>query len=186
MDDSFTRVFSDGFSIDQSSEGVRHTDEEQEMVKPPKLDDPNEQQDINYEYFNQEAIAETFLSPGSISASTLNTIAVTMGAGTISMPFIISVTGIALGSLLTIGGAILSYFSSMLLIKCTSISGKYSYEDLVEVAFGERKLWRQITSIFTMVSLLGFTTAYISLAKTLIPSLAAGHVSDPALLPAIF
>ena len=123
-----------------------------------------------------------------------------MGAGTISMPFIISVTGIVLGSLLTIGGAILSYFSSMLLvsiphsylisfsrqIKCTSISGKYSYEDLVEVAFGERKLWRQITSIFTMVSLLGFTTAYISLAKTLIPSLAAGHVSDPALLPAIF
>ena len=34
-----------------------------------------------------------------------------------------------------------------------------------------------------MISLLGFTTAYISLAKTLIPSLAAGHVADPATLP---
>jgi len=110
------------------------------------------------------------LSAGTISSSVFNLIAATMGAGTITMPYIICRTGIALGTILTIMGACLSYYSGMLLIKCVELTGKRSYEDFAEVAFGSRH-WRTVVSVIMMVSLLGFTTAYISLSKTLIPNI---------------
>ena len=56
------------------------------------------------------------LSAGTISSSVFNLIAATMGAGTITMPYIICRTGIALGTILTIMGAFLSYYSGMLLV----------------------------------------------------------------------
>ena len=55
------------------------------------------------------------------------------------------------------------------------LTGKKTFEDFAEVAFRGRK-WRAVTSVFTMVSLLGFTTAYVSLIKTLIPSIAVSLV----------
>ena len=59
------------------------------------------------------------------------------------------------------------------------MTGKRSYEDFAEVAFGNKK-WRVVVSVAMMVSLLGFTTAYISLNKTLIPSIVQATVSDEA------
>jgi len=56
------------------------------------------------------------MAAGSINSSTLNLVAATMGAGTITMPYIISLTGIAFGSFLIIVGAILSNYSGMLLV----------------------------------------------------------------------
>lgn len=57
------------------------------------------------------------------------------------------------------------------------MTGKRSYEDFAEVAFGS-KHWRTVVSVCMMVSLLGFTTAYISLSKTLIPSIVEVSVSS--------
>jgi amino acid permease len=48
---------------------------------------------------------------------------------------------------------------------------------LAEIAFGSKK-WRLWTSLCMMISLLGFTTAYISLFKTLVPSTIMAFVSD--------
>eukprot|EP00353_Schmidingerella_taraikaensis_P006512 CAMPEP_0185581880 /NCGR_PEP_ID=MMETSP0434-20130131/19198_1 /TAXON_ID=626734 ORGANISM="Favella taraikaensis, Strain Fe Narragansett Bay" /NCGR_SAMPLE_ID=MMETSP0434 /ASSEMBLY_ACC=CAM_ASM_000379 /LENGTH=158 /DNA_ID=CAMNT_0028200525 /DNA_START=354 /DNA_END=827 /DNA_ORIENTATION=+ len=93
------------------------------------------------------------------------------------MPYIICRTGIALGSVLTILGAILSHYTGMLLIKCVEMTGKRSYEDFAEVAFGSSR-WRTVISLAMMISLLGFTTAYISLSKTLIPSIVEVTVSS--------
>ena len=56
------------------------------------------------------------------------------------------------------------------------MTGKRTYEDFAEVAFGSKR-WRTVVSIAIMVSLLGFTTAYISLSKTLIPSIVEVTVS---------
>ena len=53
---------------------------------------------------------------GSVSSSTLNLVAATMGAGTITMPYIVSLTGIGLGAILIISGAFLSYYTSNLLV----------------------------------------------------------------------
>jgi len=68
-------------------------------------------------------VSSSFLEPGSINSSVLNLIAATMGAGTITMPYIICVAGIGLGSLLTIIGAFLSQYTGMLLVSSTYFEG---------------------------------------------------------------
>ncbi len=50
----------------------------------------------------------SLLEPGSVKSSVLNLIAATMGAGTITMPYIICLSGIGLGAILTTLGAALS------------------------------------------------------------------------------
>lgn len=93
------------------------------------------------------------------------------------MPYVIALTGIAFGSVLCVAGAFLSHYSSSLLITCNRLTGLKSYEDFAELAFGSKK-WRTVASFCLMISLLGFTTAYISLCKTLIPSMIVASVSE--------
>jgi hypothetical protein len=123
-----------------------------------------------------EAEACTSMKAGSINSSVMNLIACTVGAGTITMPYVIALTGIAFGSILVVSGAMLSHYSSYLLIKCNQLTGMKSYEDFAEITFGYRR-WRNVASVMLMTSLLGFTTAYISLCKTLIPSIIAASVT---------
>ena len=54
--------------------------------------------------------------PGSVNSSVLNLIAATMGAGTITMPYIICMAGIGLGAFLTMLGAGLSHYTGNLLV----------------------------------------------------------------------
>ena len=116
-----------------------------------------------------------------------------MGAGTITMPYIICMAGIGLGTLLTMLGAGLSHYTGNLLvsiittcnlsqlllyqIKCTELTGRQTYEDFAEVAFGSKR-WRVVVTVAMIVSLLGFTTAYVSLSKTLIPSIVEVSLSE--------
>ena len=60
-----------------------------------------------------------FLKKGTINSAALNLMAATMGAGTVTMPYIVTKLGILLALLLIILGAFLSYYSSMLLVKCS-------------------------------------------------------------------
>ena len=62
------------------------------------------------------------------------------------------------------------------------MSGLKTYEDFAELAFGGKK-WRYLAAMTSMIALLGFTTAYISLAKTLIPSIILSSVADPSAMP---
>ena len=107
------------------------------------------------------------IEPGSLYGSIFGLIAACMGAGTLTMPYIISKTGIVLGPLLVSAGAWLSYYSARLVIKCNTLTGRLTYEDFAEAAFGKRTA--RLVSIVILISLLGFATAYVSLAKTLIP-----------------
>ena len=94
--------------------------------------------------------------------------AATAGAGTITMPYVISISGIGLGVTLTILGACLSHYTGNLLVKCAELTGMRSYEDFAEAAFGSKR-WRAVVTSAMIIALLGVTTAYISLAKTMIP-----------------
>jgi amino acid permease len=61
------------------------------------------------------------IEAGSINGSTFNLVAATMGAGTITMPYIISLTGIAFGSILVILGAALSHYTGTLLVSISNL-----------------------------------------------------------------
>ena len=65
---------------------------------------------------SEEEATSSCLKPGSTNSSVLNLIAATMGAGTITMPYIIALSGIGLGTLLTILGACLSHYTGNLLV----------------------------------------------------------------------
>ena len=118
-----------------------------------------------------------------------------MGAGTVTMPYIVTQLGLVCALCMIILGACLSYYTSMLLVKCSLVdnillrnktfkgdasddldsaffsasASMSSYEDFAELAWGPK--YRPLTATFTITSLLGFATAYISLAKTLIPTI---------------
>lgn len=100
-----------------------------------------------------------------------------MGAGTITMPYIVSLTGIGLGMILIVAGAFANAYASSLLVYCAEKTGKKTYEDFAEAAFRTKNA-RSVISCFSIVALLGFTTAYISLAKTLIPSIIVASIGD--------
>ena len=58
----------------------------------------------------------SFFAPGSINTSVFNLVAATAGAGTITMPYVFCISGIGLGTLLTISGACLSHYTGNLLV----------------------------------------------------------------------
>ena len=56
------------------------------------------------------------------------------------------------------------------------MTGKRTYEDFAEAALGSKR-YRVMVSSAMIIALLGFTTAYISLSKTMIPRLIEVTVS---------
>ena len=108
------------------------------------------------------------IRPGSLEGSILGLIAACLGAGTLTMPGILSKTGIVLGPILILIGALLSCYAGLLIIHCSQLTGKKTYEDFAAAAFGPRASY--LVSVCILVSLLGFATAYVALAKNLIPS----------------
>ena len=56
------------------------------------------------------------MTPGSIRGSVVSLIALTMGAGTLTIPYIISLNGLIFGSFLIVFGALISYYTGMLLV----------------------------------------------------------------------
>ena len=91
-----------------------------------------------------------------------------MGAGTLTMPYIISKTGTILGPVLIYSGGLLSCYAAMLIIKCNLMTGKTTYEELAYVGFGSYA--SNIVSVVILIALISFAIAYVALAKTLIPS----------------
>ena len=108
------------------------------------------------------------IEPGSLSGSVFSLVAACMGAGTLTMPYIMSKTGIYLGPVLILLGALLSYYTGILIIKCSEMTGKKTYEEFAYMAYGYRA--SIMVSVFVLISLVGFATAYVALAKTLIPT----------------
>ena len=63
-----------------------------------------------------------------MKGSVISLIASCLGAGTLTMPYIVSQTGIFFGPILIFLGALLSYYAGLLIIKCSEITGLTDYE----------------------------------------------------------
>lgn len=99
--------------------------------------------------------------------------AATLGAGTVTTPYVVTKVGVLGAAFMMVVGMLLSKYSAILLVKCSDIvgvsMGAKTYEDFAEVAWGAR--YRKVTAICTMTGTLGFAAAYVSLSKTLIPTI---------------
>ena len=124
--------------------------------------------------YENEEIEDPIIAGGYIS-STMNMTAYIMGAGTVTIPFIFSLTGIVNGTIMILIGALVTLYASVLLVKCTQITGLMSYEEFAIVAFKSERI-KDLVSLSIIISILGFIIIYITFAKTIVQSIAQGVV----------
>lgn len=94
-------------------------------------------------------------------------IAATLGSGTLTFPYAVATNGYVLGPIFILLGACLSYYTGMLIVKCSEATGKTRYEDLALAVYGPRAA--RITSYLNLICLIGFTFSYIVYVKVAIP-----------------
>lgn len=77
--------------------------------------------------------------------------------------------GYILGPLLIIFGAFLSYYTGMLIVKCSEHTGRTRYEDIALKIYGPRVA--RITSILNLICLIGFEISYIVFVSKAVPEI---------------
>mmetsp|Transcript_93983 Transcript_93983/g.129442 ORF Transcript_93983/g.129442 Transcript_93983/m.129442 type:complete len:205 (-) Transcript_93983:484-1098(-) len=75
--------------------------------------------------------------------------------------------GIGLGCILIVLGAATSYYTGMLLVLCSNYTGRHRYEDIALKLYGPK--CRMITSILSLLCLMGFLMSFIVYIKTMMP-----------------
>ena len=87
--------------------------------------------------------------------------------------------GYVLGPLLFIFGALVSYYTGMLIVKCSVATGRTRYEDIALAIYGPR--WAFWTSMLNLLCLIGFTFSYIVYVKKAIPAIIEMYVDEDKL-----
>ncbi|GFR46782.1 hypothetical protein Agub_g8413, partial [Astrephomene gubernaculifera] len=116
----------------------------------------------------------------SSSQSTLNLVNCILGAGVLGYPFCFRSCGLLLGTMLMLVSIAASRFSYDLLLYCSQISNKKSYEELAEQAIG--KIGRQIVELCTAALNLGCIVAYLNILADVL-SAVAGTIIPPGAEP---
>ena len=86
-------------------------------------------------------------------------ITATIGAGTLMMPYVIMMNGVAWGAFLILMGAVISFYSAMILAICGDFTDRHRYEDIALVLYGKRMA--VFTSVMSLLCLIGFVVTYI-------------------------
>jgi len=69
-------------------------------------------------------------------SSTISIVAATVGSGNISLSYAFMKNGYVLGMMTIIIGAMLSFYTGMLIVKCSHYTGKLRYEDIASSIYG--------------------------------------------------
>jgi amino acid permease len=107
--------------------------------------------------------------PGGTSGSIFSLIAATLGSGTISFSYAVMMNGYILGPVLIIFGALISFYTGMLIVKCAEHTGRTRYEDIALALYGKK--WSRVTSYLNLICLIGFTFSYIVYVKKAVPQI---------------
>jgi len=121
---------------------------------------------------------------GGTNGSIFSLIAATLGSGIISFGYAVMMNGYILGPILIVCGALLSYYTGMLIVKCSEFTGRTRYEDIALALYGKK--WSRFTSALNLICLIGFTFTYIGYVKTAIPGIIqhyADNMDDPTKVP---
>jgi len=103
-------------------------------------------------------------SPGSLKGSVFTTIASTVGAGILSLPYAIKIGGLYFGIVMFAVCMLISLYTCILLITCAEKSGQMTYEGIGAYAYGN---WMGKVSEINMIVNNYFTViAYIVLVRT--------------------
>ena len=101
-------------------------------------------------------------------------IAATLGSGTISFPYAVMMNGYVLGPILIIIGACVSYYTGMLIVRCSERTNRTRYEDIALAIYGKKM--SRVTSFLNLTCLMGFTIAYIVYIKKAVPTIIESYI----------
>ncbi len=105
----------------------------------------------------------------SLFMTSFNIVNGIVGAGMISLPYVIKQQGFIPGIIGLIVVAIITYFTMILQIEVGRTAGAFSYETVCELAFGKRGFY--ILVFFMFVNAFGTCVAYACLIQMVIPPL---------------
>ena len=126
-----------------------------------------------YEQINASSIApppsyvQRYFGPGSLMGSTFTTLACVVGIGLLSLPYAVNLAGLCLGGLLLVLGMLTSYYTCNLLVQCSHLAGKPTYEEIGTVAYG--KHMGSFVAANMIVNNYGTLVAYMVLIQELPP-----------------
>jgi amino acid permease len=106
---------------------------------------------------------------GGTSGSIFSLIAATLGSGTISFAYAVMMNGYVLGPILIVLGAVISFYTGMLIVRCSEKTGRTRYEDIALAIYGKRVA--RLTSFLNLICLIGFTFSYIVYIKKAVPTI---------------
>ncbi len=113
---------------------------------------------------------------GGLFGSVFSMVAATVGSGNITLAYAIMKNGYILGPLIVSLGALLSYYSSMLLVKSAEFTGKVRYEDIALQLYGPQ--FARMTSVLCLLCLIGFSFSFIVYIKTALPIIVEIYSQD--------
>ena len=105
----------------------------------------------------------------SLCMTSFNIVNGIVGAGMISLPYVIKQQGFIPGTIGLIVVAVITYFTMILQIEVGRTAGAFSYEAVCELAFGKRGFY--ILVFFMFVNAFGTCVAYACLIQMVIPPL---------------
>jgi hypothetical protein len=84
--------------------------------------------------------------------------------------------GYILGPILIVFGACISYYTGMLIVKCSEFTGRTRYEDIALKLYGPKV--SKITSGLNLICLIGFEIAYIVFVRDAVLDLLGYDIDD--------
>jgi hypothetical protein len=83
--------------------------------------------------------------------------------------------GYILGPILIILGAMISYYTGMLIVRCSEHTNRTRYEDIADAIYGKKV--SRLTSFLNLICLIGFTFSYIVYVKKAVPTIIEIYIS---------
>lgn len=136
---------------------LKDSEQEEEVVKIEGVNDENGKRNLVERYFSK-------MEEGSLRASIFALINVALGAGILSLPYVLKQTGYVLGTILIMCGGATSFASNVCLTKAHAETNVNSYAELVNTAMG--KMSSKLLELVTVFHGYGVTVSYMVILGT--------------------
>lgn len=110
---------------------------------------------------------QTFRAGGT-QGSIFSLVAATIGSGIVTFPYAIASNGVVFGTFLIVLGAVVSYFSGMLLVAVSTITKADRYEDMARTLYNKKV--ERLVSVLNIICLMGFCMSFLVFVKQTVPS----------------
>lgn len=128
-----------------------------------------DEQEMRRRLAHRSYLDRTFskLTPGSMRSGILTLTSSSIGAGILTLPFVLKESGIILGFSMIVGAALLCLFCMALLVWCSDYTGIRSYTKLASYGYG--RFMRSAVELTIALEVFGACIGYFAVISKFIP-----------------